>query len=266
MVVTLTLYRPKMGKLGRQISTLWRKNARITILRYPLSTFVRASLLPIIFIGFISYSRNLLVPPAQYGIGTPGHIKDLQETVRAHPEQRLVFVNNVTGGGLEAQQVIDSIANPIRQAGGNVVYLTDYGEQLKRECKQTFTGYSPCFAAVVFYDSPKNSTTGFWNYTLRGASSYSNGRINVKHRDNDVQEYANLHYRYLLEAHFFCLTTGTSCHCNSLLIKLSPIVPSPGAGISPSMNSCTPQRARRSSMTLFAESSIHSTSIWLYSS
>jgi hypothetical protein len=205
-----------MGNLSRQTWTLWKKNVRIMVLRYSFSTFFRATLLPIIFIGFISYARNLFVPPAIYGIGTVEHIKDLQTAVLAHPEQRLVFVSNETGG--EVDRLISGIANPIRQAGGNVVVLRDSGLPLKLECKQTPRGYSPCFAAVVFNQSPKNSTTGLWNYTLRGASSFNGGRVNVDDHDNDVQQYEPTPYRcYAIEADFFLFFSFLSFDCRYLL-------------------------------------------------
>ncbi|CUS09342.1 unnamed protein product [Tuber aestivum] len=175
-----------MGNLGRQTWTLWKKNVRIVLLRHFFSAFFRATLLPVIFIGFISFARNLFVPPATYGIGTPAHVKDLQRELLAHSDKKLAFVHNNLGS--EVRDLIDGIANPLTAAGIEVVIL-ERNEDLRVECKQTLRGSSPCFSAAVFDDSPASSDNGVWNYTLRADSSIRGGRVNVKDHDNDVQTF-----------------------------------------------------------------------------
>jgi len=176
-----------MGNLGRQTWTLWRKNFRIIFLRHPLSTIFRATLLPVIFIGFISFARNLLVPPSNYGIGTPAHVKDLQGELLAHPDQKkLAFVHNNLGS--DVRDLIDRISNPLIAAGIQVVVL-EKKEDLQIECKQTLRGSSPCFSAAVFDDSPASTDNGVWNYTLRGDSSLGGNRVNVKNHNHDAETY-----------------------------------------------------------------------------
>ncbi|KAG0125716.1 hypothetical protein HOY82DRAFT_672957 [Tuber indicum] len=175
-----------MGNLGRQTWALWKKNVRIVLLRHPLATIFRSGVLPILFIGFISYARNLFVPPATYGVGTPAHVKDLQRELLAHSDKKLAFVHNNLGS--EVRDLIDGIASPLIAAGIQVAIL-EKNEDLRIECKQTLRGSSPCFSAAVFDDSPASSDNGVWNYTLRGDSSLDGNKINVKDHDNDVQTF-----------------------------------------------------------------------------
>jgi len=175
-----------MGNLGRQTWALWRKNVRIIFLRHTLSTIFRATLLPVIFIGFISYARNLLVPPANYGIGTPAHVKDLQRELLAHPDKKLAFVHNNLGS--DVRDLIDRIANPLIAAGIHVAIL-EKNQDLQVECKQTLRGSSPCFSAAVFDGSPASTNNGVWNYTLRGDSSLRGDRVNVKNHNHDAETY-----------------------------------------------------------------------------
>ncbi|PWW78500.1 P-loop containing nucleoside triphosphate hydrolase protein [Tuber magnatum] len=175
-----------MGNLGRQTWALWKKNVRIVLLRHPVATIFRAALLPIFFISIISYARNLFVPPATFGIGTPAHVKELQRELLAHSDKRLAFVHNNLGS--EVRGLIDGIANPLIAAGIEVVILAK-NEDLRVECKQTLRGSSPCFSAAVFHDSPANSDNGVWNYTLRADTSMRGVRINVENHDNGVQTY-----------------------------------------------------------------------------
>lgn len=173
-----------MAALSRQIFTLHKKTLRINLCRRWFSTFFRAFLLPVIFISFIAYARNLFVQPAKYGVGTAAPIKDLAKSLADHQGLRLVFVTNNLGG--DVQELVDGLANPLKAAGRNVVILSDPVRGLQTECKQSLRGASECFAAAVFYGSP-GTTGGVWNYTLRGDSSFGYGRIDVDDHDNDSQ-------------------------------------------------------------------------------
>lgn len=171
--------------LGRQVLTLHKKTLRITLLRRGSPTLFRAFILPVIFTAFISYARNLFIPPAKYGIGTPAYVRDLADSLSAHPDLKLVFVTNDLGG--EVQDLINGLVTPLRDAGGNVVTISDPVRGLQQECKQSLRGSSDCFAAVVFNGSPAQG--GIWNYTLRGDSSFDYGRINTDDHDNPAQEF-----------------------------------------------------------------------------
>lgn len=173
-----------MGALARQTWTLHKKNIRITVIRHWFSTFLRAFLLPVIFVGFIAYSRNLLASPVNYGIGSAAPVKDLSSTLAAHGDRKLVFVASNLGG--EVQELVDELSGSLRAAGGNVVILQDPVVELQNECKQSIRGSSNCFAAVVFRGSPGTTNT-LWNYTLRGDSSYYSSTVRVNKHDTDVQ-------------------------------------------------------------------------------
>lgn len=175
-----------MGNLGRQTWALWRKNVRIVFFRHPLSTIFRATLLPIIFISFISYAKNLLVPAATYGIGTPAHVKDLKTELLSHPGKKLAFVHNNLGS--DVRDLINRIANPLVAAGIHVAVL-EKKEDLQVECRQTLRGSSSCFSAAVFDDSPASTDNGVWNYTLRGDGSLDGTKVNVKKHDHDAETY-----------------------------------------------------------------------------
>lgn len=176
-----------MGALARQTWTLHKKNLRIIALRHWFSTFLRCLLFPIIFVSFISFSRNLLKAPSNYGVGTPAPVKDLSSTLAAQNNQKLVFVTNNLGG--EVQELVDELAGSLRAAGGNVVILQDPNRELEGECRQSIRGSSDCFAAVVFNGSP--GTTGHpWSYMLRGDSSYKIRNIYVDRNDDDLNTWA----------------------------------------------------------------------------
>ncbi|EHL02294.1 putative Retinal-specific ATP-binding cassette transporter [Glarea lozoyensis 74030] len=66
-----------------QCWTLTRKNILIALHRHTISTVVRAFLLPIAFVIFLSYARNLFIPPSSYGIGTSTPIRTLAEGLDA---------------------------------------------------------------------------------------------------------------------------------------------------------------------------------------
>lgn len=178
-----------MGVFARQTLTLHNKNVVIIVIRHWLSTFLRAFLFPVAFIAFIAFSRNLLIPPSTYGIGSPTPVKDLAGTLANHGSQKLVFVTNDLGGDI--QELVDELAGSLKAAGGNVVILKDPLVALQNECKQSLRGSSDCFAAVVFRGSP-GTTGGAWDYTLRGDTSYSFSGINVNGHDDDVQTWVAL--------------------------------------------------------------------------
>lgn len=173
-----------MGALARQTWTLHKKNIRITVFRHWFGTFFRAFLLPVIFVGFIAYSRNLLVSPATFGVGSAAPVKDLSATLAAHGDRKLVFVASNLGG--EVQELVDELAGSLRAAGGNVIVVQDPVLELQNECVESLRGSSGCFAAVVFRGSP-GTTNSVWNYTLKGDSAYKAGTINVDKHNSDTQ-------------------------------------------------------------------------------
>lgn len=146
------------------------------------STSFRAFFLPVIFIAFVSFSRNLFVTPAKYGIGKPSPVKLLSDQLDRHSSKTLVLVNN--GLGSEVNSVIADLEATV--TGRGKVKVLEKEDDLRVECKQSLRGNSDCFAAVVFEGTPENG--GRWNYTIRADNSLALGRLNTDETDNDSQE------------------------------------------------------------------------------
>ena len=174
----------------RQTWTLTAKNIRIVLFRHAFSTTIRAFLLPIIFIGFLAYARNLFIPPSRYGIGTATPVRSLANAVNAAGNGRdtVVFVNTVGSAGGDIDKVIQQVAEPAR-AEGKIVQITSQEEDLLTICRNSLRATSNCYGAAVFYGSPTEGPSGgMWNYTIRadGALGFS---IFTTKTNNDQEIY-----------------------------------------------------------------------------
>lgn len=166
----------------RKTLTLSRKNLIIILRRHFLSTLIRAFLLPVIFISFISFSRFLFVPPAKYGVGTPASVINLADALAAHNNKPLVFVHNNVGS--HVLQLIQTMQEQLK--GNGIIKVLSGEDALKKECKQSLRGVSPCFAAVAFQKTPDNGPK--WNYTLNTESSIAD-QLDVDNHNNGIQQY-----------------------------------------------------------------------------
>ncbi|CAG8958406.1 hypothetical protein HYFRA_00011083 [Hymenoscyphus fraxineus] len=169
-----------------QVQTLIVKNVLIALRRHPISTTIRAFLLPIAFVIFLSYARNLFIPPSNFGIGSPSEVRSLGEGLDAATGGRhtVAFVDNGRGGG-DIGQVIDLVAQQVTAAGKDVVRLQNE-VQLLDACRSSLRGATSCYGGVVFESSPTQGTGGIWNYTLRADGAFGS-RIDVEKTTNDVQ-------------------------------------------------------------------------------
>lgn len=173
----------------RQTWALVRKNLIINLRRHYPTTVLRAFILPVFFVSFLSFSRFLLVPPSRYGIGTAAPVANLRDALAADPSKKLVFVTSGLGG--EVDELVARMQSDL--AGAGPVLVRQRPEDLRTDCQQTLSGVSLCFAAVVFTGSPNTGTsaangTANWRYMLRGDMALSDGRIDVKDHDNKVQK------------------------------------------------------------------------------
>jgi ATP-binding cassette subfamily A (ABC1) protein 3 len=176
-----------MALLG-QSWTLTRKNILIALNRHAFATSIRAFILPVAFIIFLSYARNLFIPPSNYGIGTSHQIRTLAEGLAASDGGRdtIAFVNNgLTGGDID--RVIDILSASANGTGEKVVRLTDEA-QLLDTCRSSLRGSTPCYGAIVFNSSPAEGSGGLWNYTLRADGSFGS-KIDVNKDTNDAEIY-----------------------------------------------------------------------------
>ena len=169
-----------MALLYRQTLAQVNKNLTINFRRHWISTFYRSWVLPVIFVGFIAFSRYLFVRPAEYGIGEPARVLDLAQAMGKHPDKPLVFVT----GGLDVDEVIQNVRDMAPQ--GRFLTL-DTNDELRVECRQSLVGVSGCLMAVVFEETPMGDG-GRWRYTMRGDSALGMSPLVAKDHDNDVQE------------------------------------------------------------------------------
>jgi ATP-binding cassette subfamily A (ABC1) protein 3 len=171
-----------------QCWTLTRKNILIALHRHTISTVVRAFLLPIAFVIFLSYARNLFIPPSNYGIGNSHSIRTLAQGLSAANGGRdtVAFVNNGLAGG-DIDRIIDLVARFVSTSGKKVARLNTQTDLLET-CRSSLRGSTRCYGGVVFESSPNEGTGGIWNYTLRADGSFGT-RIDVGKTTNDVQIY-----------------------------------------------------------------------------
>ena len=170
----------------RQVWALTVKNLIIALFRHWLSTPFRAFLLPVIFVGFLSYARFLFLPASFYGISDSHSIRSLSEAIGAADggRNKLVFVNNGFEGG-DIERVISQVTNPLQDV--QILTLAEEAE-LRTECRNTILGTSTCIAAAVFFSSPTEGPGGLWNYSIR-ADGALNRKIVTNSNDNDQQIY-----------------------------------------------------------------------------
>lgn len=140
--------------------------------------------------AFLSFARNLFVPPAVYGFGDPSPVFSLHDAlVQASGSSRhtVALVNSGLVGG-DIDRAINALIPVIEGAGATASVLTSQ-EQLLTVCRASLRGVTPCYGAVVFNASPREGTGGLWNYTIRADGSLGVGKINVKKITNDAQVY-----------------------------------------------------------------------------
>ncbi|GIK00164.1 hypothetical protein Aspvir_004184 [Aspergillus viridinutans] len=172
----------------RQIWTLTVKNLLIVLVRPSVTTTLRALVLPVIFVAFISFAKHLFIPPSEYGVGSPTPLRSLGAALGGVSGNRdkVVFVHNgLTGGDVE--QVINQVADPAR-ASAKQVHILSSEDELRELCRTSLRGVSSCIAAAIFYSSPTEGPNGYWNYSIRTDGSLGVG-IKVNRNDNDQEIY-----------------------------------------------------------------------------
>jgi ABC-type multidrug transport system ATPase subunit len=172
--------------LPRQVWTLTRKNILINLNRHAFSTVIRAFLLPVAFMIFLSYARNLFIPPSNYGIASSHPIRTLQQGLDTATGGRntVVFLNNgLTGGDID--RVIDVVS---ASTEGKIIRRLTTNAELLDVCRSSLRGASTCYGAVDFQSSPTEGPSGYWNYTLRADGALGE-KIDVNKNTNDVEVY-----------------------------------------------------------------------------
>ncbi|MBE3110821.1 MAG: ATP-binding cassette domain-containing protein, partial [Acidobacteria bacterium] len=184
----------------RQTGTLVRKNITILLGRHAGNTIIWAFAVPVILAALFSFIKNLLLPPALYGIGTPSPIRTLPEALGVAADDgrdAVVFVNNGLSGG-DIDRVIEALVADV-QGAGKVVERTEDEGDLQNLCKSSLRGVTRCFGAVVFHSSPDEGSGELWNYTMRMDGALSPININVERNDNDAEVYV-LPFQYAIDS------------------------------------------------------------------
>ncbi|KAK0743794.1 hypothetical protein B0T18DRAFT_392508 [Schizothecium vesticola] len=174
----------------RQTWTLIAKNFLIVLQRHSLATVLRAFVLPVVLMVFLSFARAFFVPSARFGIGEPNAIRSLPNALAASTSSgrdTVAFVHNGFRGG-DIDRVIDELAAVVTGAGKKATVLATEIE-LTTTCRSSLRGITPCYGAVVFRGSPSEGRGGLWNYTIRSDGALGTGRINVDLDTNDGQMY-----------------------------------------------------------------------------
>jgi ATP-binding cassette subfamily A (ABC1) protein 3 len=129
-----------------------------------------------------------VVPPSQFGVGTPEPVRGFIDALDASTGGRdnVVFVNNGFKGG-DIEGLIDYLSVSVRTAGKTATVL-DSEDGLLTTCRSSLRGVSSCYGAASFYSSPTEGPGGIWNYTLRADGSLD-GKIYVNKHNNDAEIY-----------------------------------------------------------------------------
>ncbi|KAL8689929.1 MAG: hypothetical protein Q9218_004507, partial [Villophora microphyllina] len=182
-------YRITMPVFLRQVWTLVQKDLLVAAVRRPISTSIRAVILPLAIVLVIAYAQYFFNPSQHFGVGQPRPALALPDAIARSSGGRntIAFVDNgLTNGDISA--VIEDVAAPFRKAGKSVFTLAKESDLLNT-CPSSQKGTTSCFGAVVFHSSPKESSNGgAWNYTIRSDTSLG-GHFDVTSSNNDAQIY-----------------------------------------------------------------------------
>jgi hypothetical protein len=136
---------------------------------------------------FLSYMKNLFVPPSEFGIASPIPIRGFTDALQASSGGRntVAFVKSGHNGG-QIEDLIHYLSVSVTKAGKTPQVL-DTEDELLSVCRNSLRGASSCYGAAVFYSSPTEGDR-FWNYTLRADGALGQ-RIYVNQHDNDQEIY-----------------------------------------------------------------------------
>lgn len=169
------------------------KNFRSLIFRHLFLCVMMAFVVPIILSAFFSFSKNLFVPPANYGIGSPSPLKSLPEAfdeAAGSGRRKVVLVNSGHTGG-DIDRLLDRLEDQLTSIKDVVVARRERDEDVVAECRSSLRGVSTCFNAVVMRSSPDEGNGGLWDYTIRTDAAFASSplTINVEDGKNPEQVY-----------------------------------------------------------------------------
>jgi ATP-binding cassette subfamily A (ABC1) protein 3 len=176
---------PQWRRIYRQTITLIHKNLLI-FWSAPISTLIRALIFPIVATVIFCELKNIRssgTDSSDYGIAsTSTPVKDLVEAMHDASKSKLVFIRN----GISNDTVIPIIDGISKQVGMDSmnVLSSDDANDLYDLCKQTTSGGSDCFAAVLFLSF--NETNVEYAIAIDGNVAQQYGYGNYKTGDNNL--------------------------------------------------------------------------------
>jgi ATP-binding cassette subfamily A (ABC1) protein 3 len=179
--------------LLKQIWTLMSKNFRSLIFRHLFLCVVMAFILPILLSSFFSFSKNLFVPPANFGFGEEHAVKSLPDAFARGAlsgRKKVVLINSGHTGG-DIDRVLDRLEE--RMSADVQVVRREHEEEVTAECRSSLRGVSTCFGAVVMRSSPDEGNGDLWNYTIRTDAAFASSPFTI-----DVESTTNPEQVYIL--------------------------------------------------------------------
>jgi len=170
---------PTWRRIYLQTITLTHKNLLI-FFKSPTVTFVRAFLFPLAVTLIFSFLVHLNTTSSwssnDYGISKVSYpLRSLADAIHTSPSRKLVFIKN----GFSNETLDPIIEGVLREPGLEDVdsIVSDDPNALFDICKQSTTGASDCFAAIIFtalnetnvdysiaIDSSIGDSYGYWDY------------------------------------------------------------------------------------------------------
>src|SRR6478609_163329 len=102
----------------KQVGTLMGKNFRILLMRHLALCIWMAFILPIFLAALFSFTKNLLVPPAKFGIGDVAPLMPLNQAIEKATDngrEKLVLVNNANND-TDINSVFDTVKTQFEDA------------------------------------------------------------------------------------------------------------------------------------------------------
>ncbi|KAH7034750.1 uncharacterized protein B0I36DRAFT_83827 [Microdochium trichocladiopsis] len=145
-----------------QLLALLRKNLMVIIVRSWISTLIRAAILPVAFVALLLCIPKFTARPSKLnGHSDVTSVRSLAEVMGSKP---LVLYRD-PGVGPDIDHVIETITSPL---DADLVKFLDRVDDVDTVCPVDFDGNSPCFAMVLFNDSPLSGrVNASWEYVIR---------------------------------------------------------------------------------------------------
>ncbi|KAJ1330980.1 ATP-binding cassette subfamily A (ABC1) member 3 [Microdochium nivale] len=165
-----------------QLLALLRKNFMTVLVRSWKSTLFRAAVFPIVFVALLLCIPKFEAQPnksnANSGVNS---IRSLKDAMGSKP----LAIYRSPEIGSDINHVLETITKPL---DSSLVRYLNVKDDAYTVCPVDYNGNSPCFAMVMFNDSPLSGrVNASWDYTMRfNPSAMSRDSIDVLDRDNII--------------------------------------------------------------------------------